>query len=169
MPGPDTEVLIYRLRQQEPTKDVTDQAVVTKRGVGKGAIVGIHGPIFRDYVLGHYPLLREFIGVLVKNLGIPWEVTVDAPPHLEQIVRVKNGKLLVNLINRGAGETFSPSRSVLEELPPIENVTVHIRRARRPKFVRVVPNDSNIMWSYAKGSVTVKVPRVAIHQVVVVE
>ena len=168
-PAPGTQVLTYRLTQQEPKKDVTDQAVVTKRPLGTGAILAVHGPIFRNYGLGHYLTLRRYLSDLVGGLGISWAATVEAPARLEMILRQKEGKLLVNLINRGSGETLSPNRVLVEELPPIENVVVRIARAQRPQSVSVVPADLKIDWSYQDGLVKVNVPRVEIHRVVVVE
>ena len=168
-PAEGTQVLTYRLSQQEPKKDATDQAVVTRRRLGKGAIIAVHGPIFRDYDRAHYPSLRRFIGDLVQGLDIPWAATVEAPPRLEMVLRQKDGKLLVNLINRGAGETLSPSRVIVEELAPVENVVVRIRRDTRPKSVSVVPADMPIDWSYQSGFVTAKLPRVETHRVVVLE
>jgi hypothetical protein len=85
------------------------------------------------------------------------------------ILRQKNGSLLVNLINRGSGETLSPTRVIGENLPPIENVMVHVRKDHPPKAVRVVPSDMKINWSYGNGQVTVTVPRVDIHRVLVIE
>ena len=168
-PKDGTQVLARRLAGQEPTKDLTDQAVVTKRNVGKGAIVAVHGPIFRDYYLGHYPLLRRLVGDLVDALGIDWTVTLDAPPRLEMILRKKDGKLLVNLINRGAGEMLSAQRVVVEELPAVENVVLRVRRDSRPKTVSLLPDGAPVEWSYQAGGLTVKVPRVDIHSVIVIE
>jgi hypothetical protein len=168
-PAPGTKVISNRLMQQEPLRDVTDQAVVTRRELGKGAIVAVHGPLFRNYYSDHAPSLREFIGNLVDSLGIPWAATLEGPPQLEMILRQKNGKLLVNLINRGSGETLSPNRVTVEELPPIENVLVRMRRERAPKSVTVVPPDVKISWSYKNGLLTVKLPQVDIHRVLVIE
>ncbi len=168
-PAPGTEALTYRLNEQDPEKNPTDQAVATKRVVGLGAIVAIHGPIFRDYWLGHYPLLREFIAGLIEDLAIPWKVTVEGPPRLELVVRQKEGRLHVNLINRGGIEVLSANRAIVEDLPPLENVTVRIRQGRQPKSVSVIPNDMKIDWAYSDSLVTVKVPRVGIHCVLVVE
>jgi hypothetical protein len=94
---------------------------------------------------------------------------VEGPPHLEMVLRQKNGRLLVNLLNRGSGETLSPNRVIVEELPPIQHVVVRLRRDRPPKSVTIVPSDVNIDWSYRDGWVTVNVPRVDIHRVLVVE
>jgi len=168
-PRAETSPLLFRLREQEPAKDTTDQIVATRRAVGKGAIVAIHGPLFRDYYLGHYPLLRQAIGDLVSRLGIAWRATVAGPPQLEVILREKEGRLLVNLLNRGAAEPLAPQRVVVEALPPIENIAVRIREERRPKSVSLVPAGSEIAWSYAGGLLTVNVPRLAIHSIVVVE
>jgi alpha-L-fucosidase len=168
-PEPGTEVVAYRLNEQEPARDVTDQAVVTKRVLGKGAVVAVHGPVFRNYFLGHSPALREFIGNLVDGLGIGWIALAEGPPDLEMILRQKDGNLLVNLINRGSGEAPSPNRVIVENLAPIENVMVHVRRDHQPKAVRVVPSDMKIDWSYGNGLVTINVPRVDIHRVLVIE
>jgi hypothetical protein len=168
-PAPGTQVLTYRLTQQEPRKDVTDQAVVTRRPLGTGAILAVHGPIFRNYGLGHYLTLRRYFGDLFGGLGIPWAATVEAPARLEMILRQKEGKMLVNLINRGAGETLSPDRVIVEDLPPVENVVIRVRRERPPKSVSVVPADLKIAWAYRDGVVKINIPRVEIHRVVVVE
>lgn len=161
--------MVRRLKQQEPAKDTTDQAIGTRRELGRGAIIAVHGPLFRNYYNYHAPSLREFIGNLVGGLGIPWAVSVDGPPQLEMILRQKEGKLLVNLINRGSGEPLSANRVTVAELPPIENVVVRVRRERAPKSVTIVPSDVNIHSSYKNGLITIEIPRVEIHRVLVVE
>jgi hypothetical protein len=76
---------------------------------------------------------------------------------------------LLRVINRGAGETLGPQCVIVEELPPVQNVLLRIRREGRPKSITLVPADAPLEWSYAHGQVVVKVPSVAIHSVVVVE
>lgn len=164
-----TEIVTERLAQQEEEKDATDQAVVTRRPVGAGSITAVHGPLFRDYFLGHYPLLRRFIAGLVDRLRIPWEVTVEAPPRLELIARRKDGALVVNLINRGAGEALSPNRVIVEELPPVTDVAMCIRRETVPASVTITPDGSPVSWTHAKGTLTIEIPSVAIHSAVVVK
>ena len=85
------------------------------------------------------------------------------------ILRQKEGKLLVNLINRGSGETFAANRNTVENLPPIENVVVSVRRERSPQSVTMVPPDIKITWAYNDGILTVKIPQVDIHRVLVIE
>ncbi|HEY7032651.1 MAG TPA: hypothetical protein VH482_15015, partial [Thermomicrobiales bacterium] len=106
---------------------------------------------------------------LIDRLEIDWLVTLDAPPRLELILRQKEGRLLVNLINRGSGETLSPRRVVVEELPPVEQITLRVRRPERPRSVSVFPADRPADWTYAAGLVTIHLPRVDIHSVVGIE
>jgi hypothetical protein len=168
-PAPGTKVVFYRLSEQEPVRNLTDQAIVTRRDVGKGAIIAVHGPLFRNYYTDHAPSLREFIGNLVDSLGIPWAATVDGPPQLEMVLRQKEGKLLVNLINRGAGEALSSNRNTVENLPSIENIIVCVPRARAPKSVAMAPSDAKMSWAFKNGLVTIKVPQLDIHRVLVIE
>lgn len=165
-PDDGTEVWSYCLSQQEPAKDATDRPAVTRHPLVHGAVITAHGPLFRNYYIGHYPLLRDFIDGLVERMDLPWAVELDAPHRLELIIRRRDDALLVNLINRGAGEALSPRRVVVEELPPVEHVTVRIRRDERPASVTVVPEDRPAEWRYDDGIVTIKLERVDIHSVV---
>lgn len=168
-PRPGTQVWGYRLIEQEPSKDTADQVVVTQRRVGQGSVVAVHGPIFRDYFRGHYPPLRRWIAGLLARLEIPWLVQVDGPPWLELILRRKNDRLLVNLIHRGAGEMLSPNRVMVEELPPVRDVTLRIRTGQPPAAVRVEPSGQTPQYDFADGILTVHVPQVAVHEVVVIQ
>ncbi len=131
-------------------------------------MTAIHGPIFRDYFLGHYPLLRRFIGGVIEGLGIPWEVTLEAPPRLELIVRRKDGRLIINLVNRGAGETLSPNRVIVEELPPVTDLLLRIRRHGAPTSVSMAPGQTAVNWEYSGGVLTVRPPGIAIHSAIVI-
>ena len=167
-PSHGTESVAYRLRAQEPERDRTDQVIVTRRVIGKGAVTAVHGPIFGDYYRGHYLLLRRWLAHLVAGFPIAWTVAVTASPRLEVILRRKEAQLLVNLINRGAGETLSPHRVVIDELPPVTDVVVHLRCDACPSSVVVEPGAQPADWDYHDGMVTVRLPRIAIHAVVVV-
>ena len=168
-PAADTEVWAYRLAHHDPEKDRTDQALVTFRAIGQGGIVAIHGPIFYDYFQGHYPLLRQFFGDLVARLPIAWTATVEASPRLELILRQKAGRTVINLVNRGAAEMLSPQRVMVEELAPVHDVRVRLRRDRVPTSVSIIPAGDSFEWSYDDGSLDLNIPRVDIHTVVVVE
>ena len=168
-PAAGTKAMVYRLNEQDPIRNLTDQVIVTRRDVGKGAIIAVHGPLFRDYYTDHAPSLREFIGKLVDGLGIPWAATLDGPSQAEMVLREKEGRFLVNLINRGAGEALSANRVTVENLPPLENILIRVPRATAPKSVAIVPPDAKMTWTYKNGVVTVNIPQLDIHRVVAVE
>ena len=84
------------------------------------------------------------------------------------VLRRKGDKLVVNLVNRGAGEMLMPRRVINEELLPIEDVKLTVRLDRVPTSVTAVP-DADLEWDYADGILRVTVPSIAIHTAVVIE
>jgi hypothetical protein len=76
--------------------------------------------------------------------------------------------LVLNLINRGAAETLSPRRVIVEELLPVDDVTVRVRLDAAPHSVVAVPADPAVTWQYADGVLEIRVPRVDIHTAIVV-
>jgi hypothetical protein len=167
-PGPDVEVWNTLMKQQEQPKDITDNAVIVHRQMGEGTVTSLHGNIFRDYLQSHSPLARTFIGSLIDRLGIEWEVEVDGPPILEVVTRSQGDLLVINLINRGAGETLSPHRVQFEDLPAIENVGITVQCETRPSTVSLQPSLDPLPWSWADGILTIKVPSIRIHDIVVI-
>jgi hypothetical protein len=163
-----TETWAVAMAQQEPEKDTTDQPVVTARRVGQGLVVAAHGPLFANYFKGHYPLLRQFIRELVERMGVAWTVTAEGPARLELVTRQRDEQTVINLINRGSGETLSGQRVMVEELPPVGNVVLRWRGAA-PTAVRAVPEGVALDWSQEGEETVIRVPRVDIHVAVVVE
>lgn len=168
-PHPGTATGSCRLGQQEPEKDTTADVLITRRACGLGSLTAVHGPVFRNYFLGHYPPLRRVLGRLIAALEIPWQVTLDAPAQLELILREQPGKLVINLLNRGAGEMLMPRRVMNEYLPPVRDVTLRVARPEPPRTVTAIPAEPAVSWSYADGELTLAVPEVAIHTVLLIE
>ncbi|MCE5238646.1 alpha-L-fucosidase [bacterium] len=167
-PAAGVEVIARRLAQQEPGKDETDEVIVTRRHLGAGTITAIHGPFFRQYLRSHYPSQRRLVGQWVADLGLPWLVSVQASPRLELILRRQGERLVINLINRGAGEMTSPGRIINEELLPERDVRLHVRLAGKPRAVMAVP-ETDFTWEYAEGQLWVLLPELLIHTAIVVE
>ncbi len=167
-PSDDVETIARRLAQQEPGKDETDEVIVTRRRVGPGTITAIHGPFFRQYLRSHYPSQRRLVAAWIGDLGIGWLVTVHASPRLELILRQQGERLVINLINRGAGEMTSPHRIINEELLPERSVRLQVRLDAAPRAVTAVPA-CDFTWDYIAGQLEVSLPEVAIHTAIVVE
>ena len=167
----DAEPLATALASYDGETDRTEHVVVTRRAVGDGAVLAIHGPVFRDYFGDHDPRLRRWFGGLVSGLPIAWRVELDAPAWLEVVARRKDGRLLINLVNRGSGEMTYPRRVIVDELPPVRDVTLRVRCEARPARVTLQPGGTALEWTREEdeGIATVRVPSVDIHRVVVME
>lgn len=162
-----TTVYAEAMKQQEPSKDVVPgRNLITIRRLGEGGIIAAHGPLFRNYFLGHYPMLRKLIANLIRETGIAWDVTVEGPAWLELVLRRRDEQVVINLINRGSGETLSGSRVTVEDLPPVEKVIVRMKLDKPPTSVEAVPDD--VKWIYERGELRIDVPQVAVHTAVLV-
>jgi len=168
-PHDGVETLWTRLVGLDPEKETGDGALATRRTVGAGSITAIYGSIFRDYFHSHFPNIRTLIGDLIQDLEIPWDVTADASSRLEVIARRKEGKVMVNLVNRGAGEMLYSQRTIVTELLPVEDISLRVRQSLPPRRVSLAPSGEDLDWTFDDGVVTIAVPRVEIHDIVVIE
>jgi len=164
-----TEVWATRMTQQEPGKNDTDQVLVTNRKLGKGQVTAVHGDLFNNYYLGHFPQLRRFIAELIHRMNVPWMIEVNASPRLEIILRQKGNRRMVNILNRGAGETFSPRRVMLEELPFIEDISIRIRCEVKPAKITAPFEPTDIQWEWHDGWTSIWVEKLHIHNTIIIE
>ncbi len=167
-PNENVEILTCYLTDQDPEYNKTTNPVATRRKVGKGTITAIYGPIFRSYRQGHYPLIRKYIKSLIDSLKIDWQVQADGPSWLEVVVRTKNDKLLINLINRGAGPTTNKFRTLIDDLPPIKNIKLTVKSPHKPKTVKLLPENTTPHWIHDTDTSTIKIniPELNIHSVI---
>lgn len=164
-----TQVWSRVLLDEEPGKDTSEHPAVTVRPVGAGRIVHLPGPLFGNYAAAHYPDLRRFVDHLLDQLTIPWQVVCEAPPWCELIVRRQGDRLLLNLLNRGAAETLSPRRTIVEHLPPVRDVRLKVVREKQPEAIHMVPDDATLDWNWSHGRVNLYLDQVPLHQVIVIE
>lgn len=163
-PIEDSQSLVYRYKHQDIKKDKTNDIVGVKRDIGKGAIISVFGPIFRDYFNGHYPILKDFIKNLIEPLNIDWKVKViKAPSRLEMVLRDKDGKLLINLINRGSGDMTYENRTIVEELPPIEDIVLELKTDKQFDTVKSFPAQMNVNVEYKSDIATIRIDKLDIY------
>jgi hypothetical protein len=166
--GKGTRVLAGNCRNLEPDFEDMGQPVITVRRLGKGKVIAIHGDFFRNYFAMHFPRIRSCLEDLVTRLNIEWTVELAAPAWVEVICRRQDGALMVNLLNRASGETLSPQRTIVEDLPSVETVTVAVRAATPPSSVILEPDGTPLPWNYADGIIGVTLPAVRIHDIVAI-
>jgi alpha-L-fucosidase len=163
----NTAVWQTRLRGPEIALDDTQEPIVTARRVGLGTVVAAHGALFDNCVRGHYPDLRRWIGALIARANPGFALEVRAPARLEVVHRGRDGAQFVNFINRGAGEALHPTRVIVEELPPVLDVRVRLRCGQPPTTVSLEPRGRALTWHFEDGVLEVAVPRVDIHEILV--
>jgi len=105
------------LNQQEPSVNLAGTPAATINRVGKGVVVAMHGPVFRDYHQSHYPLLRRFIGDCIGALDTSKMIHVDGPWWIEMSARKKEGRTLIQFVNRSSSGYTAPNRHVVENVP----------------------------------------------------
>ena len=164
-PGELTEVLRYRLNSREPDDRDESWPAITRRTVGKGTVTAIHGPFFWNYSLRHYPGVRRLLRELIDGLDIDWKISLKAGPEIELIARKRKRRLLINLLNRGAGETLMPERVMIESLPPARDVSVKVQLAGEPARVLRQPGNQDAAWQFEAGVLTIDVHEVPIHEI----
>ena len=168
----DTQAIAWRHDEQEPHDNRTDQVLITRRDVGRGCILAAHGPLFSGYFNTRYPELRRLIGELVDGLNVDWLVRpatgADMPPTLELIARRRHGELLIHMLNRGPSIVLPPKRILIEHLPPIHNAALEVQLSRRPVSTTLEPGGIPIETTWHDGHLTVTIPKVDVHEVLVV-
>ncbi len=163
------KVLAYRTPGFREDRDRAIAATVHK--IGKGNIAAIYGPIGTAHHQVHSPWGRDLLGFVLGKL-YKSSVTVDGPPCVDLVLRKKNGHTLIHLNNTAGMPTKRGSDSgyyFTDYIPPTGPVTLHIRTGVRPKRVTLQPQGKRLRSTWKKGMLTVQVPNIDIHAVVVLE
>jgi hypothetical protein len=154
-----------------PTRDTRKdgQIAATVNSFGKGKVGAVYGPLASVYFRSHHPWLREFIGNLAAELFPSPAVRVEGPDCLDVSLRTtRDGKLSIHLLNT-AGMPLPDRYSFTDFIPPLENTRLTIKTAARPKSVAWVPDGGALDWSWSEGRLSVTVPRLKIHGIVIIE
>jgi len=153
-----------------PTRDTRKDGEVaaTVNAFGQGKVGAVYGPLASVYFRSHHPWLRDFIGGLAAELFPDPGVTVDGPPTLDVALRrTADGRLAVHLLNT-AGMPLPDRYGFTDAIPPVESVRLTVRTSARPRSVTWAPDGGDLDWSWSDGRLTVAIPRLAIHGVVIV-
>ena len=163
-----TELAPY-LNQQEPTLNRHDTAAATLNPVGDGAVAGIHGPVFRSYHQSHYPRLRRFIGDMLAALDAPGLIRLEGPWWIEMAARQKDGRMLIQFVNRSTSGYLAPNRHTVEHVPDAGSFTVTVPMPARPTRCYLAPDEIGLEWTWNDGLLTAHIAGLAIHNVLVIE
>ncbi len=90
----------------------------------------------------------------------------EAIKHHPEWARI-DGKLTVNLVNTG-GAHENDKIFVIDEIPPVGPLSVTIRSKEKPERVYLESGGIDISYDYSEGIIKLTVPRVEIHEIIVV-
>jgi hypothetical protein len=137
--------------------------------VGKGKVVYIPANLFRDFDRNRFVLTREFLGEVTRQLVGKLPIMIKAPTCVDVALRKKGKQTIIHLVNRLSGIPNQPNNGAIDEIPPIGPVKVMIKRSKKPQSVTIPLGKKEVMWRYVKGTVTVTLPAVHIHEAIVID
>jgi len=167
----DARVYALAMKEQEPGKDETLYPAVTVRRFGRGTVAAVHGNFMRTYYYSNHPRLRRFMRTLIASLDVAWKCRVFGQPEVEVSLRESTGRLLVNLLNRGANQSLTVTRfrPIIEEIQPTGRILVELRLENPPRAVRLEPKAQFVKWTYRDGWLKAEIESVPIHSILVIE
>ena len=142
------------------------QPAASITGLGRGKIAATYFTFSQGYLNARPEVARQFLNDLVRQLFPKPMVEVKGSSGVDVSLARNHGKLLVNLVNTAGPHQSEP---ILDAIPPVGPLSVTIRQAARPAKVTLEPAGRPLAFEFAQGEVTLTVPRVDIHEVIVVE
>ena len=135
---------------------------------GKGKLAATYLNLGERYRNGGTTVSREFLQALVRELMPEPLVTVSGSHHVDVTANRKDGKLAINLVNtagpHGNGKVF-----VFDDIPAVGPLHVAIRYDKKPDKVTLEPEGRQVDYVYREGRIQVTIPRLAIHEIIVVQ
>jgi len=148
-------------------KHLQNNIAATVNRVGKGRLAAVYGPAGAVYFNSHYPAVRQFFLPIVSRLFNP-AVKLEGQRDIDVVLRRKDNKLLVHLVN-ASGMQVVDRYAVIDTIPEAGPLTLTVRLPEKPESVKLVPSGKITTWTWKKGILTVKIRRLKIHEVVVIE
>ena len=139
------------------------------RAYGNGQIAATYMCFGERYIHGKSFTARDFMGDLARTLlGDDLRVKVSGSHMVDVTLATQGTRLLVNLVN-SSGPHADNNEYVFDEVLAVGPLEVQVAVAAEPQSVRLEPEGTALEYAYADGWVTVHVPRVAIHAIIVIE
>jgi len=160
--------LLPLLDGQEARRDDAGTPAATIRTIEKGRVVAVHGPVFAAYYRTRYPRLRSALVTLIDAAWDAPQVRLAAPGAAALTLRRQGLRLLMHVLNRGSDPPLGPHRAMVERVPTQGPVVLYLRCAE-PRRVYAVPAEPQLTSCWRDGLLTVTLPVLGIHAVVVVE
>jgi len=138
------------------------------RKFGKGLIAATYFNFGERYRKASTPVARDFLHALVRRLFPKPMVEVRGSHCVDVTVNRLGGRLTVNLVNT-AGPHADKDLYVFDEIPPVGPLEITLRPGFKPSRITLQPADKDLFFFYRNGEAALTLPRLQIHDILVVE
>ncbi|HOW73262.1 MAG TPA: alpha-L-fucosidase [Phycisphaerae bacterium] len=161
------EAVGWRYPTRDTRKDGEIAATVARHE--NGIVGAIYGPVGLRFLHLHSPYLREFIGQVVQRVFPEPAFTVSGPPCLDVALRrTRNGQPALHFLNR-ANVPTSNEYALIDYVPPVGPISVKWRLPVKPQKLEWVPEGGVGEWTWSDGVLSVTLPRVDVHGVLIAQ
>ncbi len=183
--GAWTEVQSYSWHEVKPTtakgiapvtttlfkEDTTPYFAATINDYGKGKVAYIPVDIMTYYYNSRYTLVRKFIADVVNELSAGLDYQIQAPTSIEVVLRQKEGKKIIHLINRASGLPVFENTLGTDEIPQVGPISITVKTDTKPENVKNLFESGNLNYNYNQTSkeLSISLDRVHIHEAICIE
>ena len=147
------------------TEAVTTPAASITR-VGKGSIAATYFTFSRNYQDTQDSTARRFLEDLVHEVFPAPLVEVAGSHDVEVVVNRKGKKLSINLINTAGPHRTEP---IIDTIPEVGPLAITIRQKAKASRLHLEPSGQSLSFEQKDGIIRVVVPKLAIHEVLLVD
>lgn len=154
-------------RHAPPGKRTNLPCIIENR-FGEGRVIYMAFAIGKDYWRRNDPWLRNIILNTVDKVNSFKVIKVKAPMNVEVNLTQKGKTNVVHIVNVIPQKTET-ERAFIQDVIPVRNVEVKIRRKEKIRRVCLVPEGVELNWKREGEWVTFIIPEVCIHALVAVD
>jgi len=135
---------------------------------GKGKIGCLYCNIGESYCHTVTTVTRDFVDSMIRELFPEPMVEVEGSKYVDLVINQINGKLAINLINI-SGLHANKNVYVFDEIPFLGPLEITIRLEKKPEKITLQPENELLEFKFEKGCAVVTVPKLLIHNILIVE
>ena len=144
------------------------QPAASITALGKGRMAATYFSFSRGYLADRSPQMRSFLNDLVRELFPAPLVVVKGSGAVDVSVNRLKNKLAINLVNT-SGAHWDMKKTLFDSIDPVGPLEISLRATTKPASIRLQPEGKSLSFEYQGGVARLTVPRVEIHNILLVE
>lgn len=156
---------IGHVYQQRDYRFPSDYPVATINSYGKGKIAAIYLDMSTAYSTYRNPVFNNLIDSVLDRLVANPTINVEGSDKVHVVLGKKGDATLIHLIN-SSGEHFNKNVLAYNELRPTPDLQVTLRVDKKPKTVKLQPNDQPLPFTFKDNSLDIQIPAIEVYGIV---